>query len=142
MTDVGADREAYWQGTHTRVQEARQELVCPICIETLTEPRTLTCQHTFCTTCLQQLALSGLSRSAVKASSCTASSPHCGGGWTGQEITISCPECRVNVILPENGVQGKGMQVVYYRWLVGFRNYPPFTALGKLDVFCCASKGN
>ena len=61
--EMSSYREPAYEGydssrlrSRTRVQAAQQELVCPICIETYSEPRTLTCQHTFCTACLLQLA--------------------------------------------------------------------------------------
>ena len=76
------------------VQKAREELVCSICIETLREPRTLTCQHTFCTACLKELgARSPRARRRT----------HSGV----PEVTIACPECRTNIILPENGIYGE-----------------------------------
>lgn len=72
----------------TRVQRAQEELMCSICIEFFKQPRSLACQHTFCHECLELLAASS------KASS-------------SGEVVISCPECRANIILPENGVEGK-----------------------------------
>lgn len=92
--------------SRTRVQAARQELICPICIETFTEPRTLPCQHTFCTACLQQLEAS------KKRPVLPLKSPDGGDGAVSSpggcgEITIACPECRANISLPEeNGVLG------------------------------------
>lgn len=115
--DLRGEREEYWQSrSRTRVQEARQELVCPICIETFTEPRTLTCQHTFCTACLQQLANSSRrTRAAEKTGPPLGSSPSPrpqlnSDGARGlivlAEVVISCPECRANVSLPDSGVRG------------------------------------
>ena len=80
--------------TRDRVQEAREELVCPICIETFREPRTLACQHTFCTSCLEQLA-------RTRSSLVARARRHA------EEVTIACPECRADIILPENGVNGE-----------------------------------
>ena len=90
--------------SRTRVQAAQQELVCPICIETYSEPRTLTCQHTFCTACLLQLAAaSGRGRKGTPLKG-----PSSGGeSGAASEITIACPECRANIVLPDNGVVGE-----------------------------------
>ena len=76
--------------TSVRMERAREELVCAICFETFREPRTLACQHTFCTECLKQL-------------SDTAHRKH------SSATTIDCPECRANMILPKNGIYGKLM---------------------------------
>ena len=94
--------------SRTRVQAARQELICPICIETFSEPRTLACQHTFCTVCLLQLAASAGRRTARAAPPLKPSAAGGGGaGASSAEVTIACPECRANIMLPENGVTGK-----------------------------------
>ena len=71
----------------TRVQKAREELVCPICIETFREPRTLTCQHTFCTACLKKLIAGARKHSST--------------------ANVACPECRSTIILPESGINGE-----------------------------------
>ena len=56
-------------------------LECPICFETLRQPRTLPCQHTFCDPCLRRhLTASGSHR------------------------TLTCPTCRSNVNLKRSGV--------------------------------------
>ena len=105
--ELEAERDEYWQSrSRTRVQ---QELVCPICIETFTEPRTLTCQHTFCTACLQQLVdASRRTRMPGKLPQSGSSPPrNCGAHGTAAEIVISCPECRANISLPNGGVRSK-----------------------------------
>ena len=85
------------ESVSTRVQKAREELVCPICIEMLREPRMLSCQHTFCTACLEQLA-------SAQSSLAARTRKH---DSTAKEVSITCPECRANMILPENGIYGE-----------------------------------
>lgn len=88
----------------TRVQKAQEELVCSICIDFFKQPRSLACQHTFCHECLEQLASDGSPSSKASSSG---------------EIVISCPECRANILLPENGVQGELAQWHAYYGGVG-----------------------
>ena len=111
-TDYDGD-SLYWHTrSRTRVQKAREELVCPICFEMFIEPRTLACQHTFCTTCLQKLADASRPgrRKVVPSPKAAASDVDGESGATGTvssaAITISCPECRANVSLPKDGVLG------------------------------------
>ena len=107
MADIG-DRDGYATRTHTRVQKAREELICPICIETFKEPRTLACQHTFCTACLEQLASSHKRSPLVRRipEKCGPEAS-CDIRTATTEVTVSCPECRTNITLPENGINGE-----------------------------------
>ena len=57
-------------------------LQCPICLETVTAPKKLQCDHIFCETCLQDLCASGPSRH------------------------LRCPTCRTETSVPANGVAG------------------------------------
>ncbi|XP_078611828.1 tripartite motif-containing protein 2-like [Branchiostoma floridae x Branchiostoma japonicum] len=57
-------------------------LVCQICLEDFRQPKVLPCLHTFCQPCLERLLA------------------------TEPVGKLSCPECRQDVPLPENGVQG------------------------------------
>ncbi|XP_066291067.1 tripartite motif-containing protein 2-like [Branchiostoma lanceolatum] len=57
-------------------------LVCQICLEDFRQPKVLPCLHTFCQPCLERLLA------------------------TEPVGKISCPTCRQDVPLPENGVQG------------------------------------
>ncbi|XP_035665472.1 tripartite motif-containing protein 3-like [Branchiostoma floridae] len=57
-------------------------LVCQICLEDFRQPKVLPCLHTFCQSCLERLLASQ------------------------RVVQLSCPTCRQDVPLPENGVQG------------------------------------
>lgn len=77
-----------------KVQLAQEELICSVCHELFERPRVLTCQHTFCESCLYQCHLrSGTDgkRELVKSSDSQA---------------VSCPECRQQTRLPDKGVEG------------------------------------
>ena len=63
--------------------ELQEELVCPLCMDTLSDPRSLQCLHSYCGRCLEGLQKA----SALK------------GG-------VLCPECRGKTILPPGGVKG------------------------------------
>ncbi|XP_066269717.1 E3 ubiquitin-protein ligase TRIM63-like [Branchiostoma lanceolatum] len=62
-------------------QEIQDDLSCPVCKNQLSQPKALPCQHTFCFSCLQELA-----RLAKN----------------GQ---FHCPQCRKIVDIPAEGVQ-------------------------------------
>ena len=66
------------------VEQAQDELVCPICTDFFVRPRSLICLHSFCENCLVQL-------------------------WrvTGEQETLTCPECRANTSLSDEAVAGK-----------------------------------
>ena len=106
MADIGDDYGT--SRTHNRVQKAREELICSICIETFKEPRTLACQHTFCTACLEQLA-SSQKRSPLPRRTPEKCAPEASYNirTPTTEVTVSCPECRSNITLPENGISGE-----------------------------------
>ncbi|XP_078609973.1 uncharacterized protein LOC144881107 [Branchiostoma floridae x Branchiostoma japonicum] len=57
-------------------------LVCQICLDDFKQPKMLPCLHTFCQPCLERLL------------------------ETQRPAKLSCPTCRQDVPLPENGVQG------------------------------------
>ena len=54
---------------------------CPICTETMVDPRVLSCIHTFCFKCLDQL-------------------------WKDKQpgVKVPCPMCRTEVVIPVKGV--------------------------------------
>ncbi|XP_066305353.1 tripartite motif-containing protein 3-like [Branchiostoma lanceolatum] len=60
--------------------QIREELSCSICLDLLTRPKVLPCQHTFCQDCLQDLA--------------------------SRRLPLQCPNCRQQVWLPPQGVAG------------------------------------
>ena len=66
------------------LQEVEERLNCAICLDLFTEPKSLPCLHAFCKKCLDSLAL--LPR---------------GGGYI-----LSCPVCRSQARLPEDGTAG------------------------------------
>ena len=68
---------SHW--TRQALQRLEDELACPVCLETLSRPRVLACQHTFCERCLLRLA--------------------------GVAERVLCPTCRRATPLPPEGVK-------------------------------------
>ena len=66
------------------LHEVEKLLNCAVCLDLFTEPKSLPCLHSFCEKCLGNLSLL----------------PQ-GGGYV-----LSCPVCRSQVQLPEDGVAG------------------------------------
>ncbi|NXH47176.1 TRI59 protein, partial [Dicaeum eximium] len=62
------------------MEQLEEELTCPICCDTFSEPRVLPCSHTFCLPCLQ-----GLLQPAGRG--------------------LSCPSCRALLAVPAAGLQ-------------------------------------
>ncbi|NXI18534.1 TRI59 protein, partial [Irena cyanogastra] len=67
------------------MERLEEELTCPICCDTFSEPRVLPCSHTFCGPCLQRLL------------------QHSPGFPAGSGL--SCPSCRAPVAVPAAGLQ-------------------------------------
>ena len=67
------------------LKKLEDQLTCPICLEHLTNPKTLPCLHSFCQHCLQAVPLE-LVESA--------------------KYLITCPSCRSSCEVPETGVAG------------------------------------
>ena len=63
----------------------RKEAECPLCLETVSDPRTLPCLHSFCLLCLDKHAL--YARKQL-------------------QTTIKCPVCLTCFHIPENGTFG------------------------------------
>lgn len=66
-----------------------QFLVCKVCLEAYKNPKTLTCQHTFCRDCVAKHHESEQER---------------GRGYRFQTRSISCPVCRKRTDLPVGGI--------------------------------------
>ena len=58
------------------VKRLESEVTCPLCLDIFTEPKRLPCDHVYCRECLHGLALRSTTGS------------------------ISCPECRTDVLVP------------------------------------------
>jgi len=64
----------------------KEEIICSICYELFTDPRTLACLHTFCKSCIQTSVDTGLAEVP--------------------EGYLECPLCRAHIPLPANGIDG------------------------------------
>ncbi|CAH1803085.1 unnamed protein product [Owenia fusiformis] len=62
----------------------KEAIICAICQDTLSEPRTLPCMHSYCLKCLDGLVE---------------------GDDPSEEGTLKCPECRQECGIPEGGVK-------------------------------------
>ena len=72
------------------VHKLKERLVCPVCRDEYTNPRSLPCLHTFCFKCLTQL----VNRSTLR-------------------NHIACPVCKQNVKLPVDGASGFPMSFLH-----------------------------
>lgn len=79
---------------HTRAStfraKIREELICAICLDFLSEPKVLNCAHSFCLACLEQIAQSKYKY---------------GAGAKLQKTDLECPSCRQITRLPSGSVQ-------------------------------------
>ena len=71
------------------LQPALDELVCALCIDTLKDPHSLKCLHSYCEKCLEGLQ-----------------------GASAHPDRVFCPECRVKTNLPPGGVKGSPVIVM------------------------------
>ena len=62
------------------LKNLKEHVTCSICLDTFTEPKTITCLHTFCCECLKRHART-----------------------TQREGKFRCPECQAQVGVPERG---------------------------------------
>ena len=82
-------QESYLKGLRmepsrkSSVELAKEEIICPLCMDIFDNPRSLQCLHSYCEKCLY-----GLHKSTLFAG------------------TIACPECRANTVLPTDGIKG------------------------------------
>lgn len=67
------------------VDEALDELICPLCMGTFEQPRSLNCLHSYCEGCLLGLVRATATKTQV----------------------LSCPECRASTQLTASGVRGR-----------------------------------
>ena len=68
-----------------RMEEAKEELICPVCIEFYRRPRSLICLHSFCEECLLRLSMLQTVSSGA---------------------AIRGPECRAQNAIPDEGIEG------------------------------------
>ena len=76
--------------TSTFRAKIREELICAICLDFLSEPKVLNCAHSFCLKCLEQTA-----RSRHKL----------GRGSEVKKGDLECPSCRQVTVLSSGKVQ-------------------------------------
>lgn len=63
---------------HEFFKELQKEAECPVCLETVDNPKTLPCLHSFCLNCLKKIPV--------------------------DEEMIDCPVCRTSVLIPETSL--------------------------------------
>ena len=68
-------------GSDLVVKGLKDEVTCPLCLDIFTDPKRLPCEHIYCRECLCGLALRSRTRT-----------------------NITCPECRRDTPVPNNGV--------------------------------------
>ena len=69
------------EGQSGVLKRLESEVTCPLCLDIFTEPKRLPCEHVYCKQCLRGLGLRSV---------------------TGK--SISCPECRRDIPIPNNNV--------------------------------------
>ena len=74
-----------------------KELTCPLCMDIFKQPKRLQCDHVYCKVCLEKLAEHS------------------------DNVTISCPECRVHTVLP-NDVSNFPTDFRLNRFIEAYRN--------------------
>lgn len=52
-------------GSNVQLEDIKQEVTCTICLQLFTDPRALSCNHTYCLVCLQ-----GFQTSSTKKKNC------------------------------------------------------------------------
>ena len=70
-------------------EKVRQEVTCAICLELLTDPKSMPCLHTYCKKCLMEAL---------------AKRPH-DPDLSQDRVAINCPLCRAEVVLSDQGIE-------------------------------------
>ena len=73
----------------TLIGRVRQEVTCAICLELLTDPKSMPCLHTYCKKCLMEAL---------------AKRPH-DPDLSQDRVAINCPLCRAEVVLSDQGIE-------------------------------------
>ena len=81
------------------LDKVRAELICSICLDLLNEPKKLSCDHSFCQTCLEIHIQKSPSQSPVPPDPEDPQNDL-------QPKVIVCPCCRQETNLPDDGVEG------------------------------------
>ena len=85
----------------SRLYRIKAELICSLCLDILTEPRKLDCDHSFCQKCLQNYLHQSVQHR---------DSPPVQADVAGSEqqpaASLVCPFCKEKTTLPEEGVLG------------------------------------
>ncbi|KAH7703515.1 tripartite motif-containing protein 59-like protein [Aphelenchoides avenae] len=68
-----------------------KDLECPICLGTFNEPKLLSCGHTRCQKCVNNIVATH--RTAAN------------GGQGHDRNSIKCPECGVETVIPPSGLK-------------------------------------
>lgn len=92
-----------------------EDLICPVCVDVLREPVSLSCSHSYCRECLQLFADKSISKTkGCEQEMMTDRKPGlitCKRRGSGQQIKISCPVCRQVSNLGDTGVTGLPVNV-------------------------------
>ena len=76
-------------GGDSNWEKIRQEVTCVICLELLTDPKSMPCLHTYCKKCLMEAL---------------AKRPH-DPDLSQDRVAINCPLCRAEVVLSDQGIE-------------------------------------
>ncbi len=93
------------------LEDLERDITCAVCQERYTEPKLLPCLHYYCKKCILQLA-----------------------HRTASQRPFSCPECRKETTLPEDGVDGLKTAFFVYRMQSMYSTVE--RVHGKVEVKC------
>ena len=82
VTTKSSEGDSNWE-------KVRQEVTCAICLELLTDPKSMPCLHTYCKKCLMEAL---------------AKRPH-DPDLSQDRVAINCPLCRAEVVLSDQGIE-------------------------------------